>query len=93
MLAVLIPGQVLICGGDHPDTDGNIAVSIFAIISGTYCEDLWPLLQFILFALINIPGLAFLFQLLAPAFNNAITGTVVGVGAALALVNFLVGIL
>lgn len=92
LLAVLVTGQLLVCGGENPDTSGNLFTSIMALITGTYCDDLWPQVQFLLFVVITIPGVILLFGFIEPLFSGTIGGLIAGTAALLLLGGFLLGI-
>lgn len=88
--ALVIGFQVVVCGGDAPTEGDNVASSIAALFTGTYCDSLHFLVSLLLFATLTIPGLILLFELLSPFLNNTVTGTIVGV---LGLVTVVTGLL
>jgi hypothetical protein len=92
----LIAGS-MICGDPNADLPGesdNPFQFVINLVNGeNACDGLPTWFEWIMFILCTIPMLFVLWQFLEPFLNNAVTGTVVGVGAVLAVVGIVVALL
>lgn len=90
-LALIVTVQVAVCDQDHPETTNNVFTDILGLATGTYCDELWPEVQLVLFLTITIPGVLLLFALVSPLWSASVGGLVAGGLALLLLGGFFVG--
>lgn len=91
--AAAIGFTAAMCDEPEGDASGNLFDQILGYATFTSCPGTHPAVSFALFGAFVLPWLVLVFFLLSPLFNNAFTGTIVGVlvltGAAVVVVNFL----
>lgn len=88
IFALALLGEFFLCGGELTAESDNPFEFISTAISFQGCSGLPDWFGWLLFALISLPFIVLLTAFAFYAFNNAITGAIVG---ALAIFTFLVG--